>query len=171
MFVSKRISDLHLAPDQEIVKILHSNRTAKSAPAFEMPKPHQIHHRALLWDTVYCDLSLTQSLPWLHLRALFNTLHAVAFDPRDPPTRRRLNVDASPDLKRIGARVQPKGITFVTNDLFNTLSDTAIGTAKKLPDPPSPKRDRMQIDALLDATNAVIPSRPTGILSTASISS
>ena len=101
--------------------MIHSSRTAKNAPPLEMPKPHQAHHRALLWDTVYCDLSVTQSLPWLNLRVLVNTLHAVPLDPREPPpaVRKTVNADVSPDLKRTSTRGKAKGIRFPFNNLFN----------------------------------------------------
>ena len=97
--------------------MMHSNRASKNAPPFEMPKPHHIHHRALLWDTVYCDLSLTQSLPWLHLRAVLSTLQASVFDPRDPPLTmpKKANADVSPELHRTGAREKQQGMMFPAN--------------------------------------------------------
>ena len=100
---------------------MHSSRVAQDAPPFQMPNPHRAHHRALLWDTVYCDLSVTQSLSWLNLRALSNTLHAVPFDPREPPPamRKRVNADVSLDLKRTGTRGKTKGIKFAFNNLLH----------------------------------------------------
>ena len=152
---------------------MHSSREARNAPPFEMPKPHETHHRALLWDTVYCDLSLTQSIPWLNLRTLFNTLHGIAFDPRDPPpaVRRRGSADVSPDVNRRSTRGKPKGIEFLINDVFNQVADTLIERIREPPNPQSRRPDDMDIDVSLDATNAVVPKGPTGMLSTLIIQS
>ena len=117
--MSKEICALEPNPDKETVKMINSSRAAQKAPSLEMPKPHQVHHRALLWDTVYCDVSLTQSLPWLHLRALSNMLHAVPLDPREPPPAapKRVHADVSPDMNKTSARAKSKGTKFQINNL------------------------------------------------------